>query len=94
MVSPFSVSIFVIVLELWSKPPINMTPRGEAQALCPRLLMDRLWDCSQLPVLERVWQVVQAAESPSPPHAVSPVCECWYLVKGREGREQILDPLV
>ena len=92
MVSPSSVRISVDVLLL--KPPNIIIPCGDAHALCLSLLSDKLWDSSQEPVLERVWQDVEAAESSPPPHAVSPVCVWAPLLLGRLGREQILLPLV
>ena len=78
-VSPLSSSISEVVWALLPTPPNNITPCGEAQALWARLPWAKLFDCSQEPMLVRVWHVVLAVDDPEPPHAVSPVWE-WELL--------------
>ena len=63
MVSPFSSRISDVVSAPLSLPPIKTIPCGEAQELCIRLFRVKLWDWTQEPVLERVWQDVLAGES-------------------------------
>ena len=98
IVSPSSVRISVVDSAIMSSVPINMTPRGDAQAPWSRLLLVKLCDSIQFqssPSLEKVTHDLLASGTlaePLPPQTMVPVCECWILAFGKGGMEQIQVP--